>query len=82
MTDKKAESHTLIDDVARLRDELQLQIELGKMEARDEWHDLEEKWQAFSEKAGLEETADDLGSAFSLLGEELKAGYERLKKAL
>lgn len=87
MTDYKEKFDALADDLKRLRDELQLQVHLGKAEARDEWADLEGKWEQFENKmraVGEEagEAAKDVGTALEKLGGELKTGYERIKKAL
>jgi len=72
----------LLGELKRMRDELALQIHLGTKEAQDEWSALEEKWQKFSAEAKLESSADDIGAAAGNLGDELKAAYERIKKAL
>ena len=72
----------LIDDLKQKRDELAVQIKLGSMEAKQEWEELEAKFDDFSSKAKLEETAADVSEALDKLGDELKKGYERLTKAL
>ena len=72
----------LVAELKQKRDELELQIHLGSQEAKQEWEELEAKWTDFFEKAKLEESAEGVGSAVNLLSEELKQGYERLKKAL
>ena len=82
MSDDKSDLNEKLEHLKQLRDELELKIQLGSMEARDEWHRLEEQWREFSEKAQLDKTGEGVGSALSLLGEELKAGYQRLKKGL
>ncbi len=69
-------------DLNRLRDEVRLRVHLGSMEARQEWDALETRWERFSEQAGLEDSADNVGDALELLGDELKRGYKRLKSAL
>jgi len=116
MAKDKSEFEKLFETLARQRDELILQLHLGKAEAKDaleelekkwealkddaeetfdenvvtktlkaEWESLEERWEHLREKeAPLRETvgevSDDLGAAVALVGEELKKGYERLKK--
>jgi hypothetical protein len=69
-------------DLKKLRDELQLRMHLASMEAKQEWNDLEGKWERFSSRAGLENSAEGVGDALELLGEELKRGYKRLRAAL
>lgn len=72
----------LLAELKRIRDELALQIHLGSKEAQDEWSALEEKWEKFSADARLKSSASDIGAAAGSLGDELKAAYERIKKAL
>ena len=72
----------MLEELKTQRDELKLKIHLGTKEAQEEFKKLEARWEKFSSKAGLEETSEGLGEALSLLGSELKKGFERLKKAL
>ena len=77
-----ADLHDLNRDLKKLRDELELKMHLASMEARQEWKELDEKWQRFSSRARLEDSAESVGDAVELLGEELKKGYKRLKAAI
>jgi len=77
-----SEISELVERLKRQRDELGLQIHLGTMEAKQEWKGLEAKWDEFAAKADLEESAEGVGGALKVLGNELKQGYERIKKAL
>ena len=72
----------LVQDLKRARDELRVQIHLASKEAQDEWQELEEKMEGFASKAGLEETGEGIGQALGQLGNEIKAGYARLRDAL
>ena len=72
----------MIEELKQKRDELAVQVKLGSMEAKQEWEELEKKFEEFAAKAGLEETASGVGTAASALADELKKGYERLTKAL
>lgn len=72
----------LIEHLKQERDELALKMHLASMELKDEWEALEGKWEEFSSHAGLNKTADGVESALELLGDELKKGYQRLKRAL
>jgi hypothetical protein len=74
--------HNLKRDIKTLRDELNLKMHLASLEVKQEWSELEGKWQSFSSRARLEESTDSVGDALELLGEELKQGYKRLKRAL
>ncbi len=77
-----ADLQKLTDDLKRVRDEIKLKIHLGSMEAQDEWADLEKRWKTFREKAELDRTAGELGDTAKQLGADLKAAYERIRKAL
>ena len=72
----------MLEELKTQRDELKLKIHLGTKEAQEEFKKLEARWEKFSSKAGLDETAEGLGEALSLLGSELKKGFERSKKVL
>lgn len=76
------EVSAIFEDLKRTRDEIRLQIHLASMEARDEWNELETKWEKFAQKAQLKETAENLSEAAEELASEIKAGYVKLKKAL
>jgi len=72
----------IFEDLKQKRDELRLQMHLASKEAKDEWDELEEKMEEFSEKAKLDETGRGVGKALGQLGHEIKVGYERLWKAV
>jgi hypothetical protein len=72
----------LIRDLKQKRDELRVQMNLASRELKDEWDELEEKMDEFSEKAKLSDTGKGVGKALGQLGQELKLGYERLRDAL
>ncbi len=77
----------LIEAIKRQRDELALKIHLGRADAKDEWEKLERKLAELNEQSkpfqgALGETARGLGSALELAAEELKKGYERIRKLL
>ncbi len=73
--------------IEQIRDEVALKAHLGKAETTDELKKLDKKWQNFKSQLKpftdeLEETADNAGSALGMAAEELKAGYERIRKLL
>lgn len=82
MTNPNEEIGKVFDQLKQLRDELALKVHLATMDAKDEWQELEQKWSDFESKAKLSETGEGVERALSQLGEELKAGYERIRKAL
>ena len=74
-------------DLAQERDELRVQLHLLKAEAREEFEELEEKWQRFESTMGrigdsAKESAGEIGAAAEQLGEELGQAYKRLKNAI
>lgn len=81
-TDVKA-----VETLAQWRDELRLQVALGRAELHDEWEALEPRWRELEtrleavEKASAE-SAKDLKEAISLLVDEIREGYHRIREAL
>ena len=77
--------HDLFDKVRELRDEARVQVNLAKKDAEDEWAELEERWKKAKverERVGqiVGETAKGARSAAELALEELRKGYERIRK--
>lgn len=77
--------HDLFEKVKALRDEARVQANLAKKDAEDEWKDLEDRWQKAKverERVGkiVGETAKGARSAAELALEELRNGYEKLRK--
>lgn len=77
----------LINSIKEERDELRVKIHLAGMEVRDEWEEVERKWEHLQarahdlNKAGGK-SAHEVGEAFATLGNELKETYRRLRRAL
>lgn len=88
MTDDAEEKLTeLLDKLRQGRDEVGVQIHLGKAEAKDLWKETEDKWRSLRSQLDkidddTGDTAKDVGAATMLLAEEIKKGYERLRKLL
>lgn len=77
--------HDLFQKVRELRDEARVQANLAKKDAEDEWKELEERWQkAKTERERVSqivgETAKGARSAAELALEELRKGYEKLRR--
>ncbi len=69
------------------RDELNVQVHLAGAELRDEWQHLEDRWDTFQLKLNranraAADSAEEVGTAIELLGQELKEGYRNIRKAL
>lgn len=79
------ELQKVMDNLVTQRDQLILQAHLAKLEAREEWGDLETKLEQLRGKAAQAaevagDAANDIASAAKLLGEEISRGYERLRQ--
>ncbi len=75
------------EELRQLRDELELKIHLASADARDEFAALEKKldhYRARLEVVGkaTEEAAEDVGDALSLLGNEIKKGYHKIRSLI
>lgn len=91
MPDHSAKWQQLLTDLERERDELKVRLHLAKQEARDEWDKAEQKFALLKEKArqrvgtaGEEAkgSMEDIGDAAKLLAQEIRQGFERVRKAL
>ena len=87
MTTEKTTLKEMEAVIKQMRVEIALKAHLGKAETAEELEKLDKKWQNFKLQVKpftdeLEKTADDTGSALGLAAEELKAGYERIRKLL
>lgn len=65
-----------VDALARTRDELRLQLHLGRMEAEEEWHHLEGQWRAL--KRAASDAASDAGEQIRGLIGQIREGYAKL----
>jgi predicted nuclease with TOPRIM domain len=77
----------LRQELEQTRDELRVRMHLANAELKDEWRELEQKWDHFEgrlKKVGSAagESFDDMGDALELVGDELKRSYQRIRKSL
>jgi hypothetical protein len=87
MTETRNAMDRLLEDLQRQREELELQMHLGKAEAKAEWQELEKKWREVKPKldaAGSEaaKTGENVLAGLQLTLEELGKGYERIRNRL
>ena len=87
MTEDRTALEELIKSLQQQRDELALQIHLGKAEAKQEWDKVTAKLDALMKdyeplKGAVEETADNVYSAMKLVAGEVLDGFERIRKTL
>ena len=77
--------HNEVDRLRQTRDELRVQIDLGKMEASDVWQDVEERWERLEGKLRVmadesKEVAEDVGEAATLLVNEIREGLSKVAR--
>ena len=77
----------LCEDLKRQRDELQVRLHVAKAEARDEWARLEIRWEEAKTKMDIirreaNKTNETVSIGLSLVLNELKNGYARIRKSL
>jgi hypothetical protein len=87
MSEYKERIEEALSGLRQMRDELKVKIHLGKAEAQTEWDELEGKWQELKARGKMvgeeaAESAKDVSSALEIVAEELKKGYERIRKLL
>jgi len=75
----------IIEGLEPQRDEIRVKLHLAKAEARDEWEDMEKKWEQLTAKAGVlgheaGAASKDGFEATKLVAEEIKHGDERIRK--
>jgi hypothetical protein len=74
-----------LEDLRTTRDELRVRLHLGRLDVQRQWEQIEKQWQHVESKLKLagetgREIAEDVGEATRLAVEELKEGYEKLRK--
>jgi predicted nucleic acid-binding Zn-ribbon protein len=82
MADKSNLEETF-DNLKQKRDELKVKLNLGKMEARDTWNDVEKNFQQLETKMkGLrdqgEAEADRMKDDIQLLMSDIRDGFKRV----
>lgn len=79
--------HADVSKLRQRRDELRVQIDLGKMEASDAWHEVEDRWQRLEGKLRVladesKDAVEDVGEAATLLASEIREGLARVARRL
>ncbi len=83
----KTDYDHLVQRLKTERDQLNLRIHLAEAELRDEWEELEQRWNSLQSKGrqlrkAADENADEIAAAAQKIGDELKKGYRRIKQRL
>ena len=87
-TETQVEStHHLLSTLSAERDELRVRLHLARAEVRDDWHALEQRWEHFESRVratrhAVATSRADTGAALELLGQELRKGYARVRRAV
>lgn len=87
MSDERRRIDEKLAALKREREELALKVHLAKAEARDEWKALETKLDALEARArpvakSIGETAEGVGASLDLAAEEIKKGFDKIRKLL
>ena len=83
----KEDFENLLESLKTERDEIKLRLHLGSMEAREEFENVEKNWNTFTQKAtdiadDTVETSEEFIEKAKIVGEELKATYDRIRARL
>ena len=86
-SEKKSALDTMISHLKKERDELQLQMHLAGMEARDEYDRLSGKFDELTAQyeplqTAVSDTAENVYSALQLAAEEMMNGFKRVRNAM
>lgn len=87
MSEKRRRTEEMISALKQQRDELAVKMHLAGAEAKEEWSRLDDKLNQLVHridplKQAAGETGDDVWQSLKLVGEEIKQGFERIRKAL
>lgn len=78
---------TLSKKLVQLRDELRLEIHLAKHDVLDRFHDVESQWFSWQNhlseaRQAMGEAREDVWESLKRVGDEIEAGYEKVKRAI
>jgi CBS domain-containing protein len=87
MSEWKERFQKELDELRRVRDELNVRIHLAKADAKDRWNGLEQQFHRLEAKGrqisqASEEPLRDVRDAARLLIDEIRDGYRRIRQAL
>lgn len=87
MSDTEERLQKLVERLRQERDELRVRSHLLGAELRDEWEEMERKWEHVETRLerlreSARESSGDVGAAVSQLGEEIAHAYQRMRDAL
>ena len=87
MSEQKTALEDVISKLKQERDELRLQMHLASMEAKDEYERISGKVDELTDnyepvRDAVGETAGNLFTALGMVADELKAGFQRVRKSV
>ncbi len=87
MAELRDQLDQVITKLKQDRDELKLHIHLGNMEAKDDYDRISRKVDQLTDqyepvKDAVEDAAENVFSALGLVADELKVGFERVRKTI
>lgn len=87
MSRDKSQIEEMLSALRQQKDELALQIHLGNMEAKDEFDKAKTKLDGLTKefeplRDAVEESATSVFTSLELVGEELLASFNRVRKSL
>jgi len=87
MSEWKERFEKELDEVRRVRDELNVRVHLAKAEVKDRWNELEHAFHKLEAKGrqvaqASEEPLRDVRDAARLLIDQVREGYRRIREAL
>ena len=85
MSEHREKIRSLLERLETERDELKVKVGLAKLEAREEWQEVQGKLDRLRGRLKvLGEEADDaggdVGAALEMLGGEIRDGFDRIRK--
>ena len=83
----KKEFNEITELLKQQRDEIELQIHLASMDAKQEWQKAEKSWGEFIDSLAIitddtKETSSEIIHATKVIGDELKETYKRISDRL
>jgi len=87
MANAREEIDKSVQQLAQQREELLVKASLAKLEAREEWGKLEQKWDTLKKsvpqmRGEIGATTDNVVATLRKAAEEVREGYARLRKLL
>ena len=83
----KDRSEKMLKELKMERDDLKVQLHLLSMDVTEEWNELESKYEKFKAKSSevadvAGDSAGDVLEALKLVGDELREGYNRIRRSM